>query len=69
MHSFDVNRVDLSHIMLKKNTQIKINPLLLQIRKQMNHVLYVIFSAVNIYANFISNNLKSYSSISQVLFV
>jgi hypothetical protein len=34
----------------------------------MNHVLYVIFSAVNIYANFISNNLKSYSSISQVLF-
>jgi hypothetical protein len=41
---------------LEKNTQIKINPLLLQIRKQMNHVLYVIFSAVNSYANFISNN-------------
>ena len=53
MHSFDVNRVDLSHIMLKE-TQLKINPLLLQIRKTMNHVLYVLFSAVNIYAKFIS---------------
>jgi len=35
----------------------------------MDHVMHVIFSAVNIYESFISNNLKSYSSISQVLFV
>jgi hypothetical protein len=39
---------------VERNTQIKINPLLLQIRKTMNHVLYVLFSAVNIYAKFIS---------------